>query len=148
MLVRAHFRYLMLNIYNKRVNLHAFKDERIRAILIDLLRVTALKDLIADSGLLFACGYFAPEAHSLMREALDQVVTKIRPQMVSLAEGYMIPDEGVPSSIGNAYGDIYETQLEWAQKSRMQKLDAKDGRPAYFEELIKPFLTEDVKPKL
>jgi hypothetical protein len=71
MLVRAHFRYLMLNIYLSRANQMAIKDERIRPILIDLLRVTALKDLIADSGLLFACGYFAPEAHALMREALD-----------------------------------------------------------------------------
>jgi hypothetical protein len=51
----------------------------------------------------------------------------------------------MPSSIGNSFGDIYETQLEWAKTSGMEKLD-KDGVPVYFEELIKPFL--QARPKL
>jgi hypothetical protein len=79
MLTKAHFKYLLLQIYNKKVQDMPLKDERIRHLFFDLLRVTALKDLIADSGLLFACGHFAPEAHSLMREALDVVVKRLRP---------------------------------------------------------------------
>jgi hypothetical protein len=65
-----------------------------------------------------------------------------------LSEGFMCSDALVPSSIGNTYGDIYELQFEWAKNSRMQQLDSKDGRPAYFEQLIKPFLTEEHRPKL
>ena len=126
----------------------SLRDERIRQLLLELLRVTALKDLVGDSGLLFASGFFAPEAHALLREGLDVTIKKLRPQLVPLAEGFLAPDGLMPSSIGNTYGDIYETQLEWAQNSRMQQIDAKDGRPPYFEELIKPFLTEDHKPKL
>jgi hypothetical protein len=79
MLVRAHFKYLMVHIYIKSVQEQNLKDERIRHIFVDLMRVLALKDLIADSGLLFASGHFAPEAYSLMREALDVVVKRLRP---------------------------------------------------------------------
>ena len=141
MLVKAHFKYLQLHIYSNKLHQQAFEDERLRPILLDLLRVTALKDLISDSSLLFASGFFAPEAHAQMREALDLVIKRLRPQLLSLAERMMFSDSVLPSSIGNSYGDIYELQFEWAQKSRMQVLDAKDGGPTYFEELIKPFLT-------
>lgn len=49
---------------------------------------------------------------------MDVLIKKIRPNMVSLGEGWDMPDEIVPSNIGNKYGDIYETQLEWAKESR------------------------------
>lgn len=44
-------------------------------------------------------------------------------------------DQTYLSCIGNEYGDIYETQLEWAMESRMNHKE----RPEYFEELILPF---------
>lgn len=116
------------------------KDNRILPIMMDLLRVTALKDLIDEGGVVFAAGYFAPEAHREMREALDFVVKRLRPQLLPLSEVFNWKDSVVPSSIGNSYGDILECQFEWAKNSRMQQLDAAEGRPPYFEELIKPFL--------
>jgi hypothetical protein len=41
-----------------------------------------------------------------------------------------------PSVIGNKYGDIYELQLEMAQKSRLNK----DEVVPYFDELLKPII--------
>ena len=55
--------------------------------------------------------------------------------------------ENFPSSIGNYYGDIYETQLDWAVNSPMQSLD-KGGVPPQWETYIKPFLHEESKAKL
>lgn len=42
----------------------------------------------------------------------------------------------MPSTIGNSYGDIYEMQLEFAQKSRLNKNEV----PEYFDRLMKPIL--------
>ena len=42
------------------------------------------------------------------------------------------------SAIGNSYGDIYETQLEWAKTSRMNQY--KDGIPKGHKEMIMPIL--------
>ena len=42
--------------------------------------------------------------------------------MISLTELVTTPemDMSYLSAIGNEYGDIYETQLEWAMKSRLK----------------------------
>jgi hypothetical protein len=40
------------------------------------------------------------------------------------------------STIGNKYGDIYETQLEVAQNSRLNTGKA----PSYYEEFMKPLM--------
>ena len=50
----------------------------------------------------------------------------------------------MPSTIGNEYGDIYEMQLEYAKKSRLNAQEV----PPYFESLMKPVLTTKIFPKL
>ena len=50
----------------------------------------------------------------------------------------------MPSTIANSYGDIYEMQLEYAQKSR---LNINNEVPEYFESLMKPILKAKL-PKL
>lgn len=57
--------------------------------------------------------------------------------MIPLVEVWGITDTQLMSSIGNSYGDIYETQLEWAKNSRLNK----DGSMAYgFKEHILPII--------
>ncbi len=79
----------------------------------------ALKSLIDDSGAVFDAEFFAPSAFSNMRKALDQLIKKMRPHLVPLVESFAVPDEILPSSIGNSYGDIYEQQLDWAMGSKL-----------------------------
>ena len=62
--------------------------------------------------------------------------------MIPLVESYHIPDKWIPSVIGNSFGDIYEMQLEYAQKSR---LNIDNEVPSYFSTLMKPIL---LRPKL
>ena len=42
------------------------------------------------------------------------------------------------SAIGNYYGDIYETHLEWAKGSRLNQTE--DAIPVGFKEYIQPIL--------
>lgn len=64
-------------------------------------------------------------------------MAEMRPQFIPLAEALYLPDHLVPSVIGNEFGDIYEQQLEYAQKSR---LNVNNEVPTYFERLMKPVL--------
>lgn len=64
-------------------------------------------------------------------------MAQLRPQLLPLSEAPYLPDHIVPSVIGNSYGDIYEMQLEYAQKSR---LNINNEVPEYFERLMKPIL--------
>lgn len=76
--------------------------------MIDLTKIVALKSLSEDCGAVYASGYFAPQAFDNIREALDILIRKMRPHLVPLVETIAMPDEIIPSSIGNSYGDIYE----------------------------------------
>jgi hypothetical protein len=44
------------------------------------------------------------------------------------------------SAIGNKYGDIYETHLEWAKGSIMNKTEKGDAIPDGYMEYIMPML--------
>ena len=91
----------------------------------------ALKSLIEDCGAVFDAGFFAPSAFQNMKGALDILIKKMRPHLIPIMESFSVPDEIMPSSIGNSYGDIYEQQLEWAMNSRLNRED-KDGIPKTF----------------
>jgi hypothetical protein len=95
----------------------------------------------------FASGYFNATAFPNLKFALDVLIKRTRPHLIPLIETVALPDELLPSSIGNSFGDIYEQQLDWAVGSAFNKLD-KDGVPSSFETYIKPFLHDEPKAKL
>lgn len=47
--------------------------------------------------------------------------------MIPLVEAFAYPDSALVSAIGNSYGDIYETQLEWAKASKLNKTQVLPG---------------------
>lgn len=113
------------------------KDQRIKSLMMDMFLISGLQVLINDSGDVYASGYFAPEAQSMMKQALDKLVIKVRPQLIPLIEATKLQE--LPTNLGNKFGDIYELQMEQARNSRMNKLD-KDGVPPQWEAYIKPLL--------
>jgi len=81
----------------------------------------------------------------MINEALEIMIAKIRPQLIPLVEAKSFEDVQIASNIGNYYGDIYETQLDLAKNSSLNKMDAKAGGvPPQWEKYMKPFLHEDV----
>ena len=70
---------------------------------------------------LFECGYFQPgqKYTEMIVEAIKEVNRKLRWRILSIVEIYSETDEVIQSAVGNSYGDIYETHLEWAKNSRM-----------------------------
>lgn len=142
-MVHAHVKYLGFHLSLTLLKQHQFKDQNIKPILIDLMKILALKSLSEDCGAVYAAGYLAPTGFDSIREALDILIKRMRPHLVPLVETFALPDEIIPSSIGNSWGDIYEQQLAWAMNSRLNKED-KDGVTANFEPYIKPFLHEQI----
>ena len=64
--------------------------------------------------------------------------------MIPLVEGFPhIAEDTSFSTIGNKWGDIYETQLEFAKNSRLNK----NKVPRYYDTIMKPTMTYR-KPKL
>merc|ERR1712147_233658 len=100
-------------------------DPRIREMFDDIFRIASIHFLSSDSGDCFDCGFFAPSANKMMRQAQDKLVAKMRPHLVNMVESTIIFD--APSNIGNYYGDIYELQLQQAKDSKLNQLDKANG---------------------
>lgn len=66
----------------------------------------------------------------------------MRPEMIGVAE--LMPEGSYVSTIGNKYGDIYETQFEVAKASRMNT----GSVPDLFYTHIKPVMQMMPAPKL
>lgn len=108
-MVRAHNEQICAAVFKRTVEQTEIKDSRIRPILQDLLRIFLLTLLSQSAGALYQCGFFDPSANKFIKLALDQLIAKIRPQLIPLVESYTLEYENFPTSIGNYYGDIYET---------------------------------------
>ena len=84
-------------------------------------KIFCLSILLADGACVYDSGFLAPGTFRTMQKAMERCVAELRPQFLSLAETPYNPDHLTPSTIGNEFGDIYEQQLEYAQKSRLNK---------------------------
>lgn len=144
-MIKVHLEYVMLHMYRTQIQSNKFKDPRVKEVLMDLFRISALHLLIADCGDLFDCEFFAPSANRMMKLAQDKLIAKMRPHLIPLIESIVHHEH--PSNIGNYYGDCYELQMQQAKDSRLNKLD-KDGVPPQWEGYIKPLLHGTPYPKL
>lgn len=81
-----------------------------------MLAVFGLEQLHLNSVPLFESGYFKKGHYAMVVEALKKQIQLMRPQAIPLVEAAGMDPV---SAIGNYYGDIYETQLEWAKTSRL-----------------------------
>ena len=88
----------------------------------------------------FESGYFAKGHIRMMDQAIKNLLQKVRPQLIPMIEvgNEVYSDNTLCSAIGNSYGDIYETHLEWAKDSRLNH--TKGGIQKGWEEHIMPIL--------
>lgn len=139
----AHIKYIGFYLFKTMVEQKQYKDHNIKPILLDLVRIQGLKCLTEDCGAVFDSGFYCSSANTNMEQALDILIKRMRPHLIPVVESFAYPDEIVPSSIGNSYGDIYEQQLSWAMDSALNHED-QDGVPKTFEQYIKPFMHEEI----
>jgi len=129
----------MFQMAIKNVLKHNFKDERNAALLKLLIQIYALNELASDNTLLYEAEFFGPGSVGLLQSSLNACLKEVRPHLVSLAEtGDIIQMEDFwnVSTIGNKYGDIYDTQLKVAENGRLNT-----GKPpAFYEKLMRPLM--------
>ena len=89
---------------------------------------------------LYQCGYFQPgiDYSNLILDAIKRINLAIRPHILNTLESFASVEEFNMSAIGNQYGDIYETHLEWAKNSRMNHNE--DAIPDGYLQYMMPIL--------
>jgi acyl-CoA oxidase len=111
----------LINIMASSRKINTIPDPRFREHLHNLTCLMGIIHLQEYASIGFDKGYFQPQSTQWMNEAFKQLLAKIRPQFIPLVEILPYTDNCLCSAIGNSYGDIYETHLEWAKNSRMNK---------------------------
>lgn len=136
-MANTHILFLVFKLFRAWVESPAIKCGGIRKNLLNLLRLYALTELQSgDTTANYENGHFAPGTQGVLLDATKHLMKDLRPQMIPLIEAWEYPDEVLITAIGNSYGDIYETQLEWARNSRLNKTPVPKGF-----EYFRPILT-------
>jgi len=124
----------------QRIQAYKFKDSNIKPLMELLTSIYALHEIRKDNQMLYETGYFGQGSNSLLNEAYNMLLRGLRPHIIPLVEGseenIQQEDSWNISTIGNKYGDIYETQLEVSKNSRLNTGKA----PACYESLMKPII--------
>ena len=135
-MTRLHLIYVSFRMARERLDSSELKDQNIKHFLEVGIKTFALKQLLLDNSGLYENGYFNRGSARLLDLAFRQMLTEMRPQMLSFVETFPESHEFVPSTIGNAYGDIYEFQFETAKNSKMNS----GVVPSFFETHMKPVM--------
>jgi hypothetical protein len=103
-----------------------------------------LNQIYLDPKGCYESGFFSSDKgvnfSDLVLQAIKLLNKQIRPYAVSLIESIGFDDEELMSAIGNSYGDIYETHLEWAKGSKLNRIWGKDMIADGYMENIMPIL--------
>ena len=80
-----------------------------------------LCQLNEDAHSCYQSGYFTSSINysTMILEAIKETNRRIRPQALNIIESIGLNDDTLCSAIGNSYGDIYETHLEWARNANI-----------------------------
>ena len=75
-----------------------------------------------------------------LQERLENVLAKIRPDAVSIVDGFDFADRYLNSTLGAYDGNVYERIFAAAKKSPMNKAEV----PKMFELYLKPFMKSNM----
>jgi len=136
----AHFLFVMYWVFKKNMQNGSIKCPNLRQNMTNLCLLYGLTHLQKDLTWLYKSGYFKSNIDypALIMQAIKELLTRIRPQALSIIESCNLTDEMICSAIGNQYGDIYETHLECAKNSRLNK--NKDNIADGFKEIVLPII--------
>ena len=140
-LAQAHIRYIAFKFFKMGIVNDGVKCPVNIKNLTNLCMLNGLCQLSEQSAC-YECGYFnsSEQFSEFITDAIKEINRQLRPHAVSIIESIGFTDALLPSAIGNSYGDIYETHLEWAKGSRLNKTKAGDAIPDGYMEYIMPIL--------
>lgn len=141
-MTKLHLIYIMYERARQKLESKKIRDANLVTNFKTVLANFALKSLQADNINLYESGFFGAGSNDLLDAAYKQTLVDLRPQMIGLCE--LVPEGYFPSSIGNEYGDIYETQFSLAQESRLNTGEV----PEFYHTHMKPVMKMCPPPKL
>ena len=143
-----HIKLITYYEFMNQIKTRVFKCPNIRPQLANLCMLYGLNLLNESPKDLYNSGYFnVPGVHysNVLLDAIKLLLKEIRPQVLNLIEVVPLQDDHIFSAIGNSYGDIYETHLDWAKNSKLNKTSHGDAIPEGFYKHMSPIRERNAK---
>lgn len=134
--IHCHLKYVSFKYFMN--GLEQLADPQLKVHMRNLCALNGLTFLQECMTAGYDFGWFKKGDYSLIQDAINLLLLKIRPQAIPLVELFGHSDHILCSAIGNSFGDIYEQHLEWAQNSRLNQ--GPDNIPKDFHKYIGPIL--------
>lgn len=82
-----------------------------------LVRVYGIERILEKPQALYSGGLVSSQQFKLLRtQAKEQLLSLVRPHLLTLVEGFNFDDNALRSAIGMRNGKPYETLFEWVTK--------------------------------
>ena len=107
-MTKAHLEWLTFQAF--KIQIEKFPEgSPLRGHLTNLLNLYGAHEVLENPTSLFESGYITPKSLTALKAFYKETLTLIRPQALNLVEAFDHHDNVLNSTIGNYYGDIYET---------------------------------------
>jgi len=101
----------------------------------DLCRLFALTNMLDDQW----AGILSLTHIQMIQSAVEELLTRLRPNALALVDAFDIPDRVLNSTLGRSDGKVYEALYQAAKKSPLNSVEPFDG----YQEFLRPLLDLD-----
>ncbi|KAG9408606.1 hypothetical protein AC1031_020459 [Aphanomyces cochlioides] len=113
------------------------QDTKVRAVLLQLFQLYALWRVQANLGEFRLSNYLSGAQGAWVDEQVLALLKVVRPNAISLVDGFDFSDFELNSTIGRYDGDIYRALIDRASKDPLNKTDVVPG----YHQYVNPLLT-------
>eukprot|EP01130_Rhizamoeba_saxonica_P015727 TRINITY_DN7105_c0_g1_i1.p1 TRINITY_DN7105_c0_g1~~TRINITY_DN7105_c0_g1_i1.p1 ORF type:complete len:685 (+),score=141.56 TRINITY_DN7105_c0_g1_i1:39-2093(+) len=131
---KPHSYYLVASLFEKNIK---HSEGSIRDVLSKLSIVFLLSSVESLSGMFLEYGFISPKQIKLLRSALADACSELRPDIIGLVDAFYFPDYIIKSPLGRKDGDTYNNYFKTITSGPHQ------GVPEYFKEEIYPLTRTD-----
>uniref|UniRef100_A0A914CTE7 Acyl-CoA oxidase C-terminal domain-containing protein n=1 Tax=Acrobeloides nanus TaxID=290746 RepID=A0A914CTE7_9BILA len=118
---RAYCRNFIAHIFVQYVN--QIQEPTLRHLLEEILKLFLNFEITECSADLIEIGYMNGQKLVKVRNELNEVMKSIRVDAISIIDAFDFSDRELDSILGKRDGHVYESLLEWAQKSPLNEYD-------------------------
>ncbi|OQR95683.1 peroxisomal acyl-coenzyme A oxidase [Thraustotheca clavata] len=111
-------------------------EKPLQAVMLQLWQLYALWRMNEHLGEFRMHDFLSAEQASWVEESMLGLLAKIRPNAISLVDGFGITDFELNSAIGRYDGDIYRALIERAAKEPLNKTDVVEGYHKYLQPIL------------
>ncbi|PAA84744.1 hypothetical protein BOX15_Mlig009939g1 [Macrostomum lignano] len=110
----------------------AAENPKICGVLTSLCRLFLLNEVVSGAGDV----QLSRSDLARCQDAIDSLLTELRPNAVALVEAFDLPDRMLCSVIGRYDGQVYEAMLQWARQSPLNATDVHESYELYTRQFL------------